>query len=97
MKQAADVGRVRLKDESKVGRNVFAIRPEHIRIQKEEIENSLAGVVQSCLFRGEALELLVRIGNVTTRARLPMPAPMFAYGENVFVQLPAEHLFEVAA
>jgi len=24
-----------------------------------------------------------------------MPAPMFAHGENVFVQLPAEHLFEV--
>jgi ABC-type Fe3+/spermidine/putrescine transport system ATPase subunit len=95
--EAADVGRVRLKDESKVGRSVFAIRPEHIRIQKEEKENSLMGVVQSCLFRGEALEVLVRIGNVTTRTRLPMPAPMFTHGENVFVQLPAEHLFEVAA
>jgi ABC-type Fe3+/spermidine/putrescine transport system ATPase subunit len=94
--EATDVGRVRLKDESKVGRSVFAIRPEHIRIQKEETENSLRGVVQSCLFRGEALELLVRIGNVTTRVRLPMPAPMFMHGEHVFVQLPAEHLFEVA-
>jgi ABC-type Fe3+/spermidine/putrescine transport system ATPase subunit len=93
---AADVGRVKLKDESKVGRSVFAIRPEHIRIQKEEKENSLAGVVQSCLFRGEALEMQVQLGNVTTRVRLPMPAPMFVHGENVFVQLPAEHLFEVA-
>ncbi|MCK7519016.1 MAG: methyltransferase domain-containing protein [Ignavibacteriales bacterium] len=83
-------------NESKVGRSVFAIRPEHIRIQKEARKNSLAGVVQSCLFRGEALELQVRLGSVTTRARLPMPAPMFAHGENVFVHLPAEHLFEVA-
>ncbi len=95
--ETADVGRVRLNDESKVGRSVFAIRPEHIRIQKEEKDNSLMGVVQSCLFRGEALELLVQIGNVTTRARLPMPAPMFAHGERVFVNLPAEHLFEVVA
>ena len=93
--EAADVGRVKLKDESKVGRSVFAIRPEHIRIQKEETENSLMGMVQSCLFRGEALEVQVRIGNVTTRARLPMPASMFMHGENVFVQLPAKHLFEV--
>jgi hypothetical protein len=38
----------------------------------------------------------LRIGEVTTHARLPMPAPMFAHGEDVFVQLPAEHLFEVA-
>ncbi len=93
--EAADVGRVRLKDESKVGRSVFAIRPEHIRIQKEATKNSLKGVVQSCLFRGEALEVLVRVGAVTTHARLPMPTPMFAHGEEVFVQLPAEHLFEV--
>jgi ABC-type Fe3+/spermidine/putrescine transport system ATPase subunit len=85
--EAAEVGRIKL--------NVFAIRPEHIRIQKEEKENSLMGMVQSCLFRGEALEVQVQIGNVTTRVRLPMPAPMFAHGENVFVQLPAEHLFEV--
>jgi ABC-type sugar transport system ATPase subunit len=75
---------------------VYAIRPEHIRIQKDEIENSLAGKVQSCLFRGEALEVQVRLGELTTRVRLPMPAPMFAHGENVFVQLPAEYLFEVA-
>lgn len=90
------MGRVKLKDELKVGRSLFAIRPEHIRIQKEEKENSLAGVVQSCLFRGEALEVQVRLGSVTTRARLPMPAPSFTHGERVFVQLPAEHLFEVA-
>jgi ABC-type Fe3+/spermidine/putrescine transport system ATPase subunit len=95
--EAADVGRVKLKDATKVGRSVFAIRPEHIRIQKEERENALRGMVQSCLFRGEALEVMVRVGAVMTRARLPMPAPMFAHGENVFVQLPVEHLFEVAA
>jgi ABC-type Fe3+/spermidine/putrescine transport system ATPase subunit len=93
--EAADVGRVRIKDESKVGRSVYAIRPEHIRIQKEKKENLLSAVVLSCLYRGESLEYQLRIGGVTTHARLPMPAPMFAHGENIFVQLPAEHLFEV--
>jgi ABC-type Fe3+/spermidine/putrescine transport system ATPase subunit/ubiquinone/menaquinone biosynthesis C-methylase UbiE len=74
--EAEDVGRVRIKDESKVGRSVFAIRPEHIRIQKEKKENLLSAVVLSCLYRGEVLEYQLQIGDVTTHARLPMPAPM---------------------
>jgi ABC-type Fe3+/spermidine/putrescine transport system ATPase subunit len=93
---AAAWGRVKIGDEKKAGRGVYAIRPEHIRLQKEEGENSSRGVVQGCLYRGEVLEYQLRIGEVTTHARLPMPAPMFAHGEDVFVQLPAEHLFEVA-
>jgi putative spermidine/putrescine transport system ATP-binding protein len=93
--EAADVGRVKIQDESKVGRSMYAIRPEHIRLQKEKKGNSLAGEVISCLYRGESLEYKLRIGSVTTHARLPMPAPMFAHGEQVYVSLPAEHLFEV--
>lgn len=93
--ETADVGRVRIKDETKADRSVYAIRPEHIRIQKEETENSLAGVTLSSLYRGEALEVQVRIGDMITHARLPMPALTFARGEQVFVQLPLRHLFEV--
>jgi len=92
---AAELGKVKIQDEKKAGRSVYAIRPEHIRIQKEEKGNSLMGVVKSCLYRGEVLEYQLQIGDVTTHARLPMPAPMFAHGESVFVQLPVEHLFEV--
>ncbi|NJN79549.1 MAG: ABC transporter ATP-binding protein [Anaerolineales bacterium] len=91
----AAIGRVKIEDEKKVGRSVYAIRPEHIRIQKEEKENSLKGVIQSCLYRGEVLEYQLKIVDVTMRARLPMPAPIFEHGEQVYVQLPAEHLFEV--
>ncbi|MEO7840227.1 MAG: ABC transporter ATP-binding protein [Anaerolineales bacterium] len=93
----AAIGRIRILDEQKVGWGVYAIRPEHIRIRKERSENSLAGVVQSCLYRGEALEYQLRIGETITRARLPMPAAMFEPGEKVFVHLPVEHLFEVTA
>jgi ABC-type Fe3+/spermidine/putrescine transport system ATPase subunit len=89
------VGRVRINDEKKNGWGVFAIRPEHIRIQKEKNGKSISGVVQSCLYRGEALEYQLQLGDMSVRARLPMPAPMFAHGEQIYVSLPAEHLFEV--
>lgn len=90
-------GRIKILDSEKTGRCVYAIRPEHIRIQKERIEDGIAGVVQSCLYRGEVLEYQIKFGNLSTHARLRMPAPMFEHGENVFVHLPAEHLFEVQA
>lgn len=92
----AAVGRLKIQDEKKTGRGVFAIRPEHIRIQKEKSENSFMGVVQNCLYRGEALEYQLLLGDVMTRARLPMPAPMFRHGEHVYVHFPVEHLFAVS-
>jgi ABC-type Fe3+/spermidine/putrescine transport system ATPase subunit len=76
---------------------IFAIRPEHIRVQKEGCENSMQGVVSDCIFRGEYVEYQVTAGEMTVRARMPMPAPMFPHGEQVFVKFPPEHLFEVGA
>jgi ABC-type Fe3+/spermidine/putrescine transport system ATPase subunit len=90
------VGRVKIRDAKKAGWGVFAIRPEHIRLFKEPKENALPGVVQGCLYRGEYMEYQLALGGQTTRARLPLSAGMFAHGEPVFVQLPAENLFEVA-
>lgn len=90
-------GRIKILDLEKTGRCVYAIRPEHIRIQKEKTEDGIAGVVQNCLYRGEVLEYQIKFGNLSTHARLRMPAPIFEHGENVFVRLPAEHLFEVQA
>ncbi|MBI5823399.1 MAG: ABC transporter ATP-binding protein [Chloroflexi bacterium] len=74
---------------------LFAIRPEHIRVQKDGCENSMQGVVSDCVFRGEYVEYQIAVNEMTVRARMPMPAPMFPHGERVFVKFPREHLFEV--
>jgi ABC-type Fe3+/spermidine/putrescine transport system ATPase subunit len=74
---------------------IFAIRPEHIRVQKEGCENSMQGFVSDCVFRGEYIEYQVDVNNVTVRARMPMPAPMFPHGEQVHVMFPKEYLFAI--
>lgn len=76
-------------------RVTYAIRPEHIRLEKETGANSLAGQVTDCVFRGEYIEYQVAVSGMSVRAR--MPAPMFSHGEQVFMKLPREKLFEVAA
>jgi len=73
----------------------YAIRPEHIRLEKVPAANTLAGKVTDCVFRGEYIEYQVAVGGMMVRARIPMPAPMFPHGEQVFVHLPPEKLFEV--
>jgi ABC-type Fe3+/spermidine/putrescine transport system ATPase subunit len=89
------LGRLRIHDAHQGRRRTFAIRPEHIRLDCEQGENTLAGTVTDCVFRGEYVEYQVNVGELSVRARMPMPAPMHAHGEQVFVRLPAEHLFEV--
>jgi len=84
------------KEAQSSSKKVFAIRPEHIRVQKESCANSMQGVVSDCVFRGEYVEYQVTTGEMIVRARMSMPAPMFPHGEQVFVKFPAEYLFEVA-
>lgn len=84
------------KEAQSSSKKVFAIRPEHIRVQKEGCENSMPGVVSDCVFRGEYVEYQVTTGEMIVRARMSMPAPMFPHGEQVFVKFPSEYLFEVA-
>ncbi len=86
-----------VKNEANAGSSekLLAIRPEHIRIQKEACKNSMQGMVSDCVFRGEYIEYQVDVNDVTVRARMPMPAPMFPHGEQVHVRFPVEHLFEV--
>lgn len=76
---------------------IYAIRPEQIRVQKEPCRNSMQGTVCDCTFRGEYVEYQVETAQMTIRARMPMPAPMFLHGEKVFVEFPAEYLFKVRA
>lgn len=86
-----------VKNEAAAGssQKLFAIRPEHIRVQKDGCEQSVQGVVSDCVFRGEYVEYQVAVGEVSVRARMPMPAQMFPHGEHVYVKFPSEHLFEV--
>ncbi|MBI5838963.1 MAG: ABC transporter ATP-binding protein [Chloroflexi bacterium] len=74
---------------------IFAIRPEHIRIQKEACKDSIQGVVSDCVFRGEYVEYQVAIDEMTVRARMTMPAQMFSHGEQVYVNFQSEKLFEI--
>jgi putative spermidine/putrescine transport system ATP-binding protein len=74
---------------------LFAIRPEHIRVQKEASKNSMHGVVNDCIFRGEYVEYQVAVNEMTVRAQMPMPAPMFPHGEQVHVHFPSEYLIEI--
>jgi putative spermidine/putrescine transport system ATP-binding protein len=75
---------------------LFAIRPEHIRVQQDGCDQSIPGVVSDCVFRGEYVEYQVAASEMIVRARMPMPAPMFPHGERVFVKFPREYLFEVS-
>ena len=75
---------------------LYAIRPEHIRVQKEAAKNSVQGVVSDCIFRGEYVEYQVAVNEMTVRAQMPMPAPMFPHGERVYVEFPRQHLFEIS-
>ncbi len=77
-------------------RKMFAIRPEHIRVQEDGCDQSMPGVVNDCVFRGEYVEYQVAVGEESVRARMSMPAPMFPHGERVYVKFPREYLFEVA-
>lgn len=74
---------------------IFAIRPEHIRVQQDVCDQSLPGVVSDCVFRGEYVEYQVVVGGKNVRARMSMPAPMFPHGAQVHVKFPREHLFDV--
>jgi len=74
---------------------VFAIRPEHIQIHQECGENTLPGKVGDRVFRGEYIEYQIKIDELSVRARMAMPAPIYPPGEQVQVHFPARHLFEV--
>lgn len=89
-------GQISIQSEAgSLSERLFAIRPEHIRVQKDGCDQSLPGVVSDCVFRGEYVEYQVAVGEISVRARMPMPAAMFPHGEQVYVKFPQEHLFEV--
>lgn len=76
---------------------LFAIRPEHIRVQAESDQNAVPGVVTDWMFRGEYIEYQITLKDKSIRARVPMPAMMIPHGQRVHVVFPPEHLFMVSA
>ena len=88
------LGKIKIVDQKKSGAAIFAIRPEHIRIQTEKCENSFRASVKNCVFRGEHLEYQVVLNGMTMRARVPGGEPIVE-GKHVNVTLPRERLFEV--
>ncbi len=92
---SAEWGELKIEDESKAGRSVFAIRPENIRIQKEKCENAFAGVVQSSVYRGTQVEMQIALGERVLRAHIPAKNEIVPVGSSVQVVLPKEHLFVV--
>jgi putative spermidine/putrescine transport system ATP-binding protein len=86
---------VKNEADAESSKKLLAIRPEHIRIQKEASKNSMQGVVNDCIFRGEYVEYQITVNEMTVRAQMPMPAPMFPHGEQVHVHFPSEYLFEI--
>jgi ABC-type Fe3+/spermidine/putrescine transport system ATPase subunit len=75
---------------------IFAIRPEHIRVQAESDQNAVPGIVTDCMFRGEYIEYQITLKDKSVRARVPMPAMMIPHGQRVHVVFPPEHLFMVS-
>lgn len=90
-------GRLQLGPNLPAGHGLFAIRPEHIKVLAEPGPNTWVGTVVECVFRGEQLEYTIAVGDLVVRARLAMPAPLFAHGATVHVGFPAEHLFALEA
>lgn len=45
------LGKIKIVDQKKSGAAIFAIRPEHIRIQTEKCENSFRASVKNCVSR----------------------------------------------
>lgn len=72
----------------------FAIRPERTRLLDAPAPNALPAQVVGATYRGESVDVSVRVGPRTLRVRqygAAAPAP----GAAVFLQLPPEHLFEI--
>lgn len=87
---------LKVQDEACTSSNkLLAIRPEHIRVQKDGCDQSVPGVVSDCVFRGEYVEYQIAVNGTSVRARMSMPAPMFPHGAQVYVKFPREHLFDV--
>ena len=92
---SAEWGKLKIDDEQKAGRSVFAIRPEHIRIHKEKCQNALSGIVRNAVYRGSQVEYQIDVGQKRIRARAAANGSIVERDARVQVQFPKEYLFAV--
>lgn len=94
----APVGTLRVMDTPATPRDaVFAIRPEHLRLLDTAAPNALLGRLRDVAYNGEFTMYRVAIGDHEVRVKAYQVLPQQPVGMPVYVQFPAEHLFEVLA
>ncbi|HYF62729.1 MAG TPA: ABC transporter ATP-binding protein, partial [Herpetosiphonaceae bacterium] len=74
---------------------LFAIRPEHMRLSDRLGLNTLPGIVEAQVYRGEFIEYGVRIGPLLIQLKAAT-ARAYPPGSPVWVHFPIEQLFEIA-
>ncbi len=91
-----DIGQFTVAPASSRGRSTtFGIRPEHIRMLDAPAPNAVPGAVRDRVYRGEWSEYVIDLGNQVVRAKANGSAVRREPGDTVFVQFPAEQLFEL--
>jgi ABC-type Fe3+/spermidine/putrescine transport system ATPase subunit len=73
----------------------LAIRPEHVGLRDGPAANALPGTVSDITYKGEFIEYRVQVGGDVVRARAYQTTGRYVRGEQVYVQFPAQWLFEV--
>ncbi len=92
----SDVGQFTVAPASGRGRSTsFGIRPEHIRLLDAPAPNTVPGTVRDRVYRGEWIDYVIVLGNQIVRAKANGRAACRQPGDTVFVQFPAEQLFEL--
>ena len=74
----------------------YGIRPEHIRLLVASAPNTVPGTVRDRVYRGEWSEYVIELGNQLVRAKEGGSAACRQPGDQVFVQFPAEQIFELS-
>jgi ABC-type Fe3+/spermidine/putrescine transport system ATPase subunit len=74
----------------------FGIRPERARLLDAPGPNALPATVLGATYRGESVDVSLRVGPQTLRVRL-FGGDARPPGAEVYLQLPREHLFEVTS
>jgi len=74
----------------------FGIRPEHIRLLDAPAQNTVPGTVRDRIYRGEFSEYVIALGDRIVRTKAHGGGACRQPGETVFVQFPAEQLFELS-
>jgi ABC-type Fe3+/spermidine/putrescine transport system ATPase subunit len=89
-------GELKVASSGRARSTTFGIRPEHIRLLDAPAQNTVRGAVRDRVYRGEFSEYVIALGDQIVRAKAPAGSACRQPGDIVFVQFPAEQLFELS-